>query len=128
MTLEILKSITNSVTFVRETVENYFKRIGNTKGGRVKCPTIEDTYSNRFSMKLTPIAANQTELSFTNGAQVFFSYKTPVAAYCPLRGYIKTAKFWSVTTSRHINKWLKGIDNVTEVSQDYLYELGHVSP
>ena len=128
MTLEILKSITNSVTFVRETVENYFKRIGNTKGGRVKCPTIEDTYSNRFSMKLTPIAANQTELSFTNGAQVFFSYKTPVAAYCPLRGYIKTAKFWSVTTSRHINKWLKGIDNVTEVSQDYLYELGQVSP
>ena len=79
-------------------------------------------------MNLTPIAANQTLLSFTNGAEVFFSYKTPVAAYCPLRGYIRTAKFWSVTTSRHINKRLKGIDNVTEVSQDYLYELGQVSP
>ena len=78
-------------------------------------------------MKLTPIATNQTELSFTNGAQVFFSYKTPVAAYCPLRGYIRTEKFWSVTTSRHINKWLKDVNNVTEVSQDYLYELGRVS-
>ena len=123
MTLEILKSITNSVTFVRETVENYFKGIGNTKGGRVKCPTIEDTYPNRFSMKLTPIAANQNEVEFTNGTQVFFSYKTPVAAYCPSRGYIKTAKYWSVTTSRHINKWLKGITEVTEVPQEMLTEL-----
>jgi len=78
-------------------------------------------------MQLTPIASNQTELSFTNGAQVFFSYKTPVAAYCPLKGYVRTEKFWSVTTSRHINKWLKGVDNVSEVSQDFLYELGRVS-
>ena len=74
-------------------------------------------------MKLTPIAANQTELSFTNGAQVFFSYKTPVAAYCPLRGYIRTEQFWSSTTSRHINKWLKGITEVTEVPQTVLQEL-----
>ena len=74
-------------------------------------------------MKLTPLAANQTLLSFTNGAEVFFSYKTPVAAYCPLRGYIRTAKYWSVTTSRHINKWLKGITEVTEVPQEYLTEL-----
>ena len=79
-------------------------------------------------MKLTPIAANQTELELTNGTQVFFSYKTPVAAYCPLRGYIRTAKYWSVTTSRHINKWLKDVNNVTEVSQDYLYELGQTTP
>ena len=125
--VEIFKSITNSVTFVRETVENYFKGIVDTKGGRVKCPYNEDTYSNRFSMKLTPIAANQTELSLNNGTQVFFSYKTPVAAYCPSRGYIRTAKYWSVTTSRHINKWLKGITEVTEVSQNYLYELGRCS-
>ena len=123
MMLEILKSITNSVTFVRETVENYFKGIGNTKGGHIKCPYNEDTYSNRFYMKLTPIAANQNEVEFTNGTQVFFSYKTPVAAYCPSRGYIKTAKYWSVTTSRHINKWLKGITEVTEVPQEMLTEL-----
>ena len=74
-------------------------------------------------MQLTPIAANQTELSLNNGTQVFFSYKTPVAAYTPSKGYIRTAKKWSVTTSRHINKWLKGITEVTEVPQEYLTEL-----
>ena len=78
-------------------------------------------------MKLTPIAANQTELSFTNGAQVFFSYKTPVAAYCPSKGYIRTANWYSSTTTRHINKWLKGITEVSEVSQEFLYELGRCS-
>ena len=78
-------------------------------------------------MNLTPIAANQTQLNLNDGTEVFFSYKTPVAAYCPLRGYIRTEKFWSVTTSRHINKWLKGITEVTEVSQEFLYELGKTS-
>ena len=59
------------------------------------------------SMKLTPIAANQTELTLNNGTQVFFSYKTPVAAYCSESGrFLRTNYKWSVTTSRHINKWL----------------------
>ena len=107
--------------FVRDTVEYYFKGIGNTKGDPLKCPYSEDT--NRFYMKLTPIAANQTELSLNNGTQVFFSYKTPVAAYCPSKGYIRTAKYWSVTTSRHINKWLDGVTRVTEVPQEMLTEL-----
>ncbi len=74
-------------------------------------------------MQLTPIAANQTQLNLNDGTEVFFSYKTPVAAYCPLRGYIRTAKYWSVTTSRHINKWLKGITEVTEVPQTVLQQL-----
>ena len=74
-------------------------------------------------MKLTPIAANQTEISYNNGTQVFFSYRTPVAAYVPSQGYIRTAKKWSVTTSRHINKWLGGVNNVTEVTQEQLNNL-----
>ena len=74
-------------------------------------------------MKLTPIAANQTEVSYNNGTQVFFSYRTPVAAYVPSQGYIRTAKKWSVTTSRHINKWLGGVNNVTEVTQEQLNNL-----
>ena len=119
--------ITNFVTFVREVVYN-FKGINHpkedcTKGGRLNCPYSVSIDSNQTHMKLTPIAANQTELSLNNGTQVFFSYKTPVAAYCPVQGYIKTAKKWSTTTSRHINKWLKGITEVTEVSQESLYEL-----
>ena len=74
-------------------------------------------------MKLTPIAANQTEISYNNGTQVCFSYRTPVAAYLPSQGYIRTAKKWSVTTSRHINKWLGGVNNVTEVTQEQLNNL-----
>ncbi len=74
-------------------------------------------------MKLTPIAANQTEVSFNNGTQVFFSYKTPVAAYLPEKGYVRTEKFWSVTTSRHINKYLQGVTNVETIPQAVLDNL-----
>ena len=115
--------LTNFVAFVREVVYNFKGIFSNTKGGRIKCPYSVSIDSNQTHMKLTPIAANQNEVEFTNGTQVFFSYKTPVAAYCPSKGYIRTAKFWSVTTSRHINKWLKGITEVTEVPQEMLTEL-----
>ncbi len=74
-------------------------------------------------MKLTPIAANQNEVSFNNGTQIFFSYKTPVAADLPEKGYVRTSKFWSVTTSRHINKWLQGVTNVDEIDQSILDNL-----
>ena len=123
MTLKILKSITNSVTFVPRILSSYFKGISNTKGGRLKSLNSVSTESTQTHMKLTPIAANQNEVEFTNGTQVFFSYKTPVAAYCPSRGYIRTANWFSSTTTRHINKWLKGITEVTEVPQTVLQEL-----
>ena len=74
-------------------------------------------------MKLTPIAANQNEVELNNGTQIFFSYKTPVAAYLPEKGYVRTDKFWSVTTSRHINKWLQGVNNVSEIDQSILDNL-----
>ncbi len=74
-------------------------------------------------MKLTPIAANQTEVSYNDGTQVFFSYQTPVAAYLPERGYVRTAKFWSKTTSRHINKWLPSNIEHNEVDQGLLDNL-----
>ena len=73
-------------------------------------------------MKLTPIAANQTSVSFNDGTEVFFSYKTPVAAYLPDKGYVKTEKFYSVTTSRHINKYLPTKD-VPTVSEEFLTQL-----
>ena len=73
-------------------------------------------------MKLTPIAANQTSVSFNDGTEVFFSYKTPVAAYLPSKGYVKTEKFYSVTTSRHINKYLPTKD-VPTVSETFLKQL-----
>jgi len=69
------------------------------------------------SMQLTPIASNMTEVE-TSEARILFSYRTPVAAYIYGEGFVKTEKFWSVTTSRHINKWLKdGHDDLPECKE-----------
>ena len=73
-------------------------------------------------MKLTPIAANQTELTLSDGTKVFFSYETPVAAMFPNYEYIRTATKWSTTTTRHINKWLDGVTAKT-VDQAFLDQL-----
>ena len=70
-------------------------------------------------MQLTPIASNMTEVE-TSEARILFSYRTPVAAYVFGRGYVRTEKWWSVTTSRHINKWLPENGTVKEVPQTYL--------
>lgn len=56
-------------------------------------------------MKLTPIASNMTQIE-AGPLTVLFSYKTPVAAHIEGQGYFRTSHKWSVTTSRHINKWL----------------------
>ena len=73
-------------------------------------------------MQLKTIAANQTQLNLSKGTEIFFSYETPVAAKLPDYEYIRTATKWSVTTSRHINKWLEGV-NATEVDQEVLNNL-----
>ena len=72
-------------------------------------------------MQLTPIASNMTEVE-TSEARILFSYRTPVAAYVFGDGFVRTEKWWSVTTSRHINKWLDG-GTAKEVSQTYLDKL-----
>ena len=71
-------------------------------------------------MQLTPIASNMTEVE-TNDARILFSYRTPVAAYIFGEGFVKTEQFWSVTTSRHINKW--GAKDGKEVPQSRLDSL-----
>jgi hypothetical protein len=48
---------------------------------------------------------NDTVLMLHDGSDLFLHYGTPVAAHIPGRGFIRTAKKWSVTTSRHINEW-----------------------
>jgi len=67
-------------------------------------------------MKLNQIAANQTELNL-GFCTVFFSYNTPVAARLTDGSLVRTAERYSVTTTKHINKWLQGCDALT-VSQD----------
>ena len=71
-------------------------------------------------MKLNPIGSNMTELSI-NGVDVLFSYRTPVACHVPGEGFYRTAQHYSVTTSKHINKWLRanGSGNATVKPQSY---------
>lgn len=57
-------------------------------------------------MYLNPIASNMTEIA-TFKYRILCSYKTPVAVYdLTTNVFVKTKKFWSRTTSRHINKWI----------------------
>lgn len=69
------------------------------------------------NIKLNPIKNNMTELQTPNNL-ILFSYKTPVACRDSGGNYYRTKKFWSKTTSRHINQWLDGIQ-AREVSQDF---------
>lgn len=54
---------------------------------------------------------------YPNGAEVAISYKTPVAAYIPALGFLKTKERFSDTTTRHVGVWVKshGYPLVTEV-------------
>lgn len=73
------------------------------------------------SLALRPVANNQNEIAFANGNIVFFSYSTPVAAFVPGRGYIRTDVFYSTTTSKHINKWTeKRAEVVPQIQIDTL--------
>ena len=75
-------------------------------------------------MKRRKIASNQTELSLPCGAVVLFSYRTPVAALLPSGRYICTEEKWSVTTTKHINKWLAAVTSpVEQVPQEELHRL-----
>lgn len=73
-------------------------------------------------MKLVPLAANQTVIELNNGTEVFFSYKTPVAAFVPSTGYVRTTEKFSRTTSKHINKWLRGYA-AADVDQSFIESL-----
>lgn len=64
-------------------------------------------------MKLKQLASNMTELYLNNGIVILFSYETSVAALnhrLSAGGYnmnAKVNKFYSRTTTKHINKWLE---------------------
>jgi hypothetical protein len=56
-------------------------------------------------MKIQTGKANQTVLTLNNGTEVFISYQTPVAAFIPGEGYVKTEEWFSATTSKHITQY-----------------------
>tara|TARA_Y100000310_G_C20310803_1_gene636134 strand:+ start:246 stop:473 length:228 start_codon:yes stop_codon:yes gene_type:complete len=59
-------------------------------------------------IKLGNIGSNMTLLQVGDIA-VFFSYETPVACRTADGRYLKTEQKYGVTTSKHINKWLDGV-------------------
>ena len=68
-------------------------------------------------MQVKSIGSNQTQVS-ANGCRVLYSYETPVALEAPSGKYYKTDQKWSVTTSKHINRFVGGSPIL--VSQDLL--------
>jgi len=73
------------------------------------------TSQTTHTMQLQSLGANKTQVDLADGTSVFFSYKTPVAALVPGKGWIRTSTKYSSTTSRHINQWIAG--TATEVDQ-----------
>jgi hypothetical protein len=81
------------------------------------------------NMKLNPIKANMTELQI-NDKLILFSYKTPVACHIDQKGYFQTEDYYSPTTTKHINLWLKqqgftkeDLYQVTMIPQEVLNNL-----
>jgi hypothetical protein len=73
-------------------------------------------------LSVKPVASNMTLLE-TPKHIVLFSYATPVASFDKATySFNRTAKKWSMTTTRHINKWLDGV-KATEQPQDYFDSL-----
>ena len=76
-------------------------------------------------MKLKQLGSNMTELDMGD-VQVFFSYETPVAARTDTGAMVRTSTKYSVTTTKHINKWLDGMP-AAEVPQAVINDLVEVA-
>jgi len=51
------------------------------------------------------MSANTSKINLSDGREVFLSYGVPVAAFVPGRGYVRSAEYHSVTTSKHANAY-----------------------
>ena len=69
-------------------------------------------------MKLNPVGSIMNEIE-VDGKSILFSYKTPVAGWDD-EGAFRSEDFFSVTTSKHINKYLGGKDIGRKVPQSYI--------
>lgn len=73
-------------------------------------------------MELQRLGANVAVINLNNGARILFSYDTPVAAYIPGKGYIKSERFFSRTTTAHVSQFFKGNQGAT-VTHDTMVKL-----
>jgi hypothetical protein len=76
-------------------------------------------------MKIKSIGSNKTELELKD-LTLLISYETPVALIRLSGGAIKTSEFHSVTTSKHVNMWLRDHgfdpDKAPTMDQDWFNE------
>lgn len=78
-------------------------------------------YIKRISANETEVVVNEKLVDREKRATFFFSYDTPVAAKVGTK-YYKTEEKFSNTTSRHLNRWLEGVQ-VTVKSQTWFEKL-----
>ncbi len=66
------------------------------------------------------VKGNSKEVTFRNGLNVLVSYDTPVAFHRAGELPRVTDRKFSVTTSKHINQWIKrnGFKETVKVSQE----------
>ena len=69
-------------------------------------------------MQLKPIGSNMNEI-VVKGKSILFSYSTPVAGWDE-NGAFRTDEKFSVTTSKHINRYLGGKDVGRVVEQSWI--------
>ena len=73
-------------------------------------------------MRLKKVGANQTEIEMGKWT-ILFSYDTPVAAFYPGKGHFKTEENHSVTTTKHINQFVKDARQVEKRPQSFFDRL-----
>ena len=71
-------------------------------------------------MKIKTLASNMTLLVLSNGAEILFSYETPVAGHDETGIAFRTTEKYSATTTKHINKYLGGKNIGRSVPQSYI--------
>ena len=64
-------------------------------------------------MKVKNIGSNMTLCILCDGAEVMFSYETPVAGHDNTGIAFRTTEKYSVTTTKHINKYLRDSHSAT---------------
>jgi hypothetical protein len=122
-----LAQVFNNLDLVLEKCEEGWEEavVEETQETQEKAPMSEElkTAFNKAAMlELRPLGSNVTEIE-TDEAIVLFSYSTPVAYQDKATGaFYRTSERYSVTTSRHINKWLEGAE-AAEVDQAQLDNL-----
>lgn len=76
-------------------------------------------------MRIRSIKANMNELVIDRDTAILFSYDTPVAGWDE-QGAFRTDRYYSKTTTKHINQYLGGKDIGRVVPQQYIEELNYI--